>query len=58
MGWPNGLAIDFQLERIYWNDAKGDAIGSSDFNGENRVRLLTGVPHPFGLTLVRCNFKI
>ncbi|KAK4295463.1 hypothetical protein Pmani_031983 [Petrolisthes manimaculis] len=52
MGWPNGLAIDYELERIYWNDAKGDAIGSSDFNGGNRVRLLTGVPHPFGLTLL------
>lgn len=52
VGWPNGLAIDFENSRIYWNDAKGDTIDSSDLDGEHVATLIREVPHPFGLTLV------
>ncbi|XP_042234557.1 low-density lipoprotein receptor-related protein 4-like [Homarus americanus] len=52
IGWPNGLTIDYKMRRIFWNDAKGDTIGSSDLDGENRVMLVQQVPHPFGLTLL------
>ncbi|KAK7065937.1 Low-density lipoprotein receptor-related protein 4, partial [Halocaridina rubra] len=51
IGWPNGLAIDYSLRRIFWNDALADIIGSSDLNGQNRVVLVSQVPHPYGLTL-------
>lgn len=26
LGWPNGLALDYQERRIYWGDAKTDKI--------------------------------
>lgn len=52
VGWPNGLAIDYEMKRIYWNDAKGDTIDSSDLDGGHVVTLIREVPHPFGLTLV------
>ncbi|XP_050708950.1 low-density lipoprotein receptor-related protein 4-like [Eriocheir sinensis] len=51
-GWPNGLTIDYQMKRIFWNDAKVETIDSSDLNGENVVTLIREVPHPFGLTLL------
>ena len=52
VGWPNGLAIDYEMKRIYWNDAKGHTIDSSDLEGRHVVTLIQEVPHPFGLTLV------
>lgn len=26
LGWPNGLALDYQQRTIYWGDAKTDRI--------------------------------
>lgn len=26
LGWPNGLAIDYVAEKLYWGDAKTDKI--------------------------------
>lgn len=26
LGWPNGLALDYQERKIYWGDAKTDKI--------------------------------
>lgn len=51
-GWPNGLTIDYSAERIYWADAKLDKIETSDYFGDNRVVLVSHIPHPFGITLV------
>lgn len=53
IGWPNGLTIDYDTKRIYWNDALKDTIKSSDLDGQNEVLLVPKVVHPFGLTLVR-----
>ncbi|KAL3196246.1 hypothetical protein MRX96_015548 [Rhipicephalus microplus] len=50
LGWPNGLAIDYETERLYWVDAQLDCIEFSDFNGKSRQKLIEGVSHPFGLT--------
>ena len=36
MTWPNGLAIDYDQGRLYWADAGGKTIESSDLNGDNR----------------------
>lgn len=35
--WPNGLAIDFQQEKLYWADAYYDKIETSDFDGNYRL---------------------
>ncbi|KAK3083345.1 hypothetical protein FSP39_020255 [Pinctada imbricata] len=50
LGWPNGLSIDFDTDRLYWVDAYFDRIQHSDFEG-NDVQSITGVSiaHPFGI---------
>ncbi|XP_056009049.1 low-density lipoprotein receptor-related protein 4-like isoform X1 [Ostrea edulis] len=40
LGWPNGLAIDYTSERLYWTDGLKNRIEYSDLNGGNR-RVLT-----------------
>ena len=52
--WPNGLAIDYQLKRLYWADAFTDRIEYSSFDGTGREILLTvvsGLHHPFSITI-------
>ena len=52
--WPNGLAIDYQLQRLYWADAFTDRIEYSSVDGTGREILLTrahGLQHTFGLTI-------
>ncbi|XP_014091454.2 low-density lipoprotein receptor-related protein 4 [Bactrocera oleae] len=50
--WPNGLTIDYPSRKIYWADAKQHAIESSNFDGTERVKILsTHLPHPFALTI-------
>lgn len=56
-GFPNGLSVDFDSKRLYWVDARLDKIETSDLMGQNRVTLISGVPHPFGLTVVSTYFS-
>ena len=52
--WPNGLAIDYQLQRLYWADAFTDRIEYSSVDGTGREILLTvatGLHHPFAITV-------
>ena len=49
-GWPNGLAIDYEGERLYWADAQLNRIETADLSGRHRVQLVQGASHPFGLT--------
>lgn len=53
VGWPNGLTIDYTLNRIWWTDATQDTIESADFNGKHRRVVLRGAPilHPFGISV-------
>ena len=51
---PNGLAIDYQLQRLYWTDAFTDKIWYSSVDGTGREILLTfanGLQHPFSITV-------
>ncbi|XP_061184437.1 low-density lipoprotein receptor-related protein 4-like [Saccostrea echinata] len=41
IGWPNGLAIDFETNRLYWTDGLMNRIEYSDLNGGNRHVLTT-----------------
>ncbi len=34
--WPNGLAVDYTTERVFWADARQDKIEFCDFDGKNR----------------------
>jgi sugar lactone lactonase YvrE len=37
--WPNGLCIDYTMNRIYWADAKHHVIESSKFDGKDRKKV-------------------
>ncbi|WAR23473.1 LRP4-like protein [Mya arenaria] len=52
--FPNGLAIDFQVGRIYWVDAAYDYIGSANFDGTNVTAVASlGSIHTFGIALYK-----
>lgn len=44
--WPNGVAIDFFAERLYWVDAKIDYIASADLDGKNVKKILEATVSP------------
>ncbi|GFS04390.1 low-density lipoprotein receptor-related protein, partial [Elysia marginata] len=49
---PNGLAIDHRTQKLYWSDAKLDKIERCEFDGSNRVVILSQFPeHPFGMVI-------
>ncbi|XP_018026122.2 low-density lipoprotein receptor-related protein 4 [Hyalella azteca] len=52
IGWPNGLALDYKSERLFWIDAQEKRLESCDLEGERRQVLVTDLPHPFGLALM------
>ncbi|XP_068993611.1 low-density lipoprotein receptor-related protein 4 isoform X1 [Neodiprion pinetum] len=50
LGFPNGLALDYEKKKLYWADALKDRIETSDLHGQYRVQLVPEATHPFGLT--------
>ena len=53
ISWPNGLALDRPMKRLYWADAQFDSIESCDYDGADRRKVLSGdLPHVFGLALI------
>ncbi|XP_071804174.1 uncharacterized protein [Asterias amurensis] len=54
LGWPNGLAMDSQVGRLYWCDASTDRIEYSDLDGNGRsilVDLTVYDIHPFDVAV-------
>ena len=52
--WPNGLAIDYTAQKLYWADANLDKIEYSNVDGSQRTVLETGASgllHPYALTI-------
>ena len=53
IGWPNGLAIDFTQNRLYWIDAKSATVCSIDLNTRSRrdfsYALTDGARYAFGI---------
>ena len=35
--WPNGLTLDYALQRLYWVDASLDRLERIDTDGTNRL---------------------
>ena len=55
LGWPNGLALDFEERKIYWGDAKTDKIEVANMDGSGRrpiVQEERSIPHIFGFSLL------
>ncbi|GFR69842.1 low-density lipoprotein receptor-related protein 2-like, partial [Elysia marginata] len=51
LGWPNGLTVDFEEERIYWADAQKDRIERAALDGNYREVIVETTVHPFSLTV-------
>ena len=52
---PNGIAIDYNSDRIYWSDSSLDRLEYSKFDGSERTVVeaeTTGLVHPFSVTVV------
>lgn len=50
--WPNGLAIDYPAQRLYFVDSGQKTIESVRFDGTDRQTVLDdNLPHPFSLDL-------
>ncbi|KAK0162271.1 hypothetical protein PV327_008621 [Microctonus hyperodae] len=52
LGWPNGLAIDFNEDRLYWCDALLDHVQHSNLDGGD-VKTLSPrlIRHPFSIAI-------
>ena len=58
LGWPNGLAIDFESAppRLYFVDAQKDFVGSCRLDGSDFRKIVYNkveVAHPFGLAVYK-----
>ncbi|XP_074662760.1 prolow-density lipoprotein receptor-related protein 1-like isoform X2 [Tubulanus polymorphus] len=52
-GWPNGVTLDYDNERVYWIDARSDSIHTTDYDGDKHHLVLSQnkyLHHPFSLT--------
>lgn len=52
--WPNGITLDLLERRLYWVDAKMDAISSINFDGSDRRLVLSDPAHigdPFSVSV-------
>nr|XP_002125537.4 uncharacterized protein LOC100176236 isoform X1 [Ciona intestinalis] len=52
---PNGIAVDWLANNIYWTDAQLGAIFVAKDNGRDRVRLIGGLAEPRGLVVLPRN---
>lgn len=49
--WPNGIAVDEPVDRIYWADAHRDTIESATIEGADRKLIVKDATHPFGIAV-------
>ena len=50
--WPNGLAIDFTISRLFWVDARRETLESSNLDGSSHTIVLKVIgQHPFSVTI-------
>ncbi|XKL63596.1 hypothetical protein PGB90_005960 [Kerria lacca] len=52
LGWPNGLAMDFAMDRLYWCDALLDHVQHSNLDGTD-VKTINSklIRHPFSIVI-------
>jgi integrin beta 2 len=53
--WPNGLALDYLAQRVYWIDARSDSIHTTRYSGADHREIARGhhafLSHPFSLAV-------
>lgn len=52
LGWPNGLSVDFDRDRLYWCDALLDHVQHSNLDGTD-VKTISSrlIRHPFSIVI-------
>lgn len=52
LGWPNGLSIDFEADRVYWCDALLDHVQHANLDGTD-VKTVNSrlIRHPFSIVI-------
>lgn len=52
LGWPNGLTIDYETNRLWWADAHLDYIEFANVDGSGRRIVIQGkITHVFAITV-------
>lgn len=52
LGWPNGLSVDFEQDRLYWCDALLDHVQHSNLDGTDvRTVISRLIRHPFSIVI-------
>ena len=52
LGWPNGLSMDYDQDRLYWCDALLDHIQHAKLDGTDVKTISSGmIRHPFSLVV-------
>ncbi|CAL4174127.1 unnamed protein product, partial [Meganyctiphanes norvegica] len=52
LGWPNGLSIDYEKDRIYWCDALLDHVQHANLDGTDIKTISSqSIRHPFSLVI-------
>ena len=52
LGWPNGLSMDYEKDRLYWCDALLDHIQHANLDGSDVKTISSGmIRHPFSLVV-------
>ncbi|XP_037092504.1 low-density lipoprotein receptor-related protein 2-like [Pollicipes pollicipes] len=54
LGWPNGLSIDYDSDRLYWCDALLDHVRHTKLDGTD-IKTITSpsIGHPFSLVIFK-----
>ena len=59
LGWPNGLAIDYLSDRLYWCDALLDHIQHAKLDGTDVQKITSNlIKHPFSLVVFKVNWHL
>ena len=54
LGWPNGLSMDYEEDRLYWCDALLDHIQHANLDGTDVKTISSGmIRHPFSLVVYK-----
>ena len=52
LGWPNGLSLDYEEDRLYWCDALLDHIQHANLDGTDLKTISSRmIKHPFSLVV-------
>eukprot|EP00088_Acartia_fossae_P063755 TRINITY_DN77_c0_g1_i7.p1 TRINITY_DN77_c0_g1~~TRINITY_DN77_c0_g1_i7.p1 ORF type:complete len:1146 (-),score=233.47 TRINITY_DN77_c0_g1_i7:29-3466(-) len=49
--WPNGVAVDEPIDRIFWTDGHKNTIESANIDGKDRRVIVEDDHHPFGIVV-------